>query len=102
MRDADGLVNATPIGMAKHPDLSIDPALLRPSQGVADVIYFPAETEPLRHARRIGCRAINGGGMVVFQAVEAFCLISGHEPLSSRIQVHFEELSGNQSHRARD
>jgi shikimate dehydrogenase len=99
---ADGVVNATPIGMARHPGLPMDPALLRASQWVADVIYFPAETELLRHARRIGCRTINGGGMVVFQAVEAFRLISGRQALSSRMQVHFEELSGNQSLRAPD
>jgi len=93
MPDADGLVNATPVGMAKHPGRPVDIALLRASQWVADVIYFPAETELLRQARRIGCRAINGGGMVVFQAVEAFRLISGREAIASRMQAHFEELS---------
>jgi len=92
MPHADGLVNATPVGMAKHPGLPLDPSLLRPSQWVADVIYFPAETELLRHARRIGCRAINGGGMVVFQAVEAFRLISGRQAVASRMQAHFEAL----------
>jgi shikimate dehydrogenase len=92
--DADGLVNATAVGMTKHPGLPVDPALLRASQWVADVIYFPIETELLRQARRIGCRAINGGGMVVFQAVEAFRLISGHKAVASRMQAHFEELSG--------
>lgn len=97
MPDADGLVNATPVGMANHPGLPMDPTLLRASQWVADVIYFPAETELLRQARRIGCRAINGGGMVVFQAVEAFRLISGCEAVANRMQAHFEELSGTQS-----
>lgn len=95
MPRADGLVNATPVGMAKHPGLPVDPMLLRASQWVVDIIYFPIETELLRHARRIGCRAINGGGMVVFQAVEAFRLISGHEAVASRMQAHFEELSGS-------
>jgi len=93
---ADGLVNATPVGMAKHPGLAVDPALLRASQWVADVIYFPAETELLRHARRIGCRATNGGGMVVFQAVEAFRLISGRKAVASRMQAHFEALCSTQ------
>ncbi len=94
MPRADGLVNATPIGMAKHPGLPLDPALLQASQWVVDIIYFPIETELLRHARRLGCRTINGGGMVVFQAVEAFRLISGREAVASRMQAHFQELSG--------
>jgi shikimate dehydrogenase len=102
MPDADGLVNATPVGMAKHPGLPVDPALLRASQWVADVIYFPAETELLRYARRIGCRAINGGGMVVFQAVEAFRLISGRQAVASRMQAHFEALCGTQPSLAPD
>ena len=95
MPHADGLVNATPVGMAQHPGLPVDPALLLKSQWVADVIYFPIETELLRQARRIGCCAINGGGMAVFQAVEAFRLISGHEAVAGRMQAHFEEMSGS-------
>jgi quinate/shikimate dehydrogenase (NAD+) len=93
---ADGLVNATPVGMAMHPGVPLDPALLRASQWVADIIYFPIETELLRHARRIGCRAINGGGMAVFQAVEAFRLISGREAVAGRMQSHFEALCSTQ------
>jgi shikimate dehydrogenase len=91
---ADGLVNATPVGMAKHPGVPVDLKLLRPSQWVVDIIYFPMETELLRHARSIGCRGINGGGMVVFQAVEAFRLISDHKADAGRMQAHFEALSG--------
>jgi shikimate dehydrogenase len=92
MRRADGLVNATPVGMATHPGVPLDPALLRASQWVTDIIYFPIETELLRHARRIGCRAVNGSGMAVFQAVEAFRLLSGHVAVASRMQSHFDAL----------
>ena len=82
--------------MAEHSGVAVDLGLLRASQWVVDIIYFPIETELLRHARRIGCRAINGGGMVVFQAVEAFRLISDREAAASRMQAHFEELSGTE------
>ena len=91
---ADGLVNATPIGMAKHPGMALEPSLLRPSQWVADIIYFPMETELLRRARGIGCRTMSGGGMAVFQAVEAFRLLSGRPANPDRMQAHFKELSG--------
>jgi shikimate dehydrogenase len=77
MRSADGLVNATPIGMARYAGVPLSAALLQPAMWVVDIIYFPKETELLRQARALGCRAMNGGGMAVFQAAEAFRLFSG-------------------------
>jgi shikimate dehydrogenase len=90
--DADGLVNATPVGMAKYPGTPIDPVLLRPDLWVADIIYFPRETELLRTARSIGCRTMGGGGMAVFQAVGAFRLLTGCEPDADRMIRHFHSL----------
>jgi shikimate dehydrogenase len=69
---ADGLVNATPIGMAGRPGLPISAEALRPAMWVADVVYFPIETALLRAARQVGCRTLSGEGMAVFQAVRAF------------------------------
>lgn len=77
---ADGVVNATPVGMEKHPGLPFVPALLHRRQWVADVIYFPRETELLRQARDLGCRVLPGGGMAIYQAVRAFRLFTGIEP----------------------
>lgn len=77
---AAGIVNATPVGMEKLPGLPFDPALLKPHQWVADIIYFPRETELIKAARALGCRVLPGGGMAVYQAVRAFRLFSGTEP----------------------
>lgn len=82
---AAGVVNATPIGMEKLPGLPFDPALLRPRQWVADIIYFPRETELLRRARGIGCRVLPGGGMAIHQAVRAFRLFTEIEPDGSEM-----------------
>ena len=87
-----GIVNATPVGMAKMPGTPIRVDLLRPSLWVADVIYFPAETELLHAARALGCRTMNGAGMAVFQAVEAFHLFTGRRADSDRMQRHLREL----------
>ncbi len=92
MAEATGLINATPIGMDAHPGLPLDAALLRPDLWVAEVIYFPLETELLREARRLGCRTIDGGGMAVFQAVAAFRLFTGHEPDSRRMEAEFKSM----------
>lgn len=92
MGSAEGLVNTTPVGMAKLPGMPLPARLLRPSLWVADVIYFPLETELLRTARSLGCRTMNGGGMAVFQAVEAFRLFTGCIADAGRMQCHFAEL----------
>src|SRR3984957_19039502 len=42
---ADGLINTTPIGMEKYPGLPLPAALLRPELWIAEIIYFPLETE---------------------------------------------------------
>ena len=89
---ADGVINATPIGMDGHPGMPLPADLLRPALWVAEVVYFPLETELLRRARALGCRTIDGGGMAVFQAVAAFRLFTGREPDSDRMIAHFASM----------
>jgi shikimate dehydrogenase len=86
---ADGVINATPLGMDAHPGMAFPASLLRPSLWVAEVVYFPLETQLLREARAVGCRTADGGGMAVFQAVEAFRLFSGVTPDAGRMRGHF-------------
>jgi shikimate dehydrogenase len=86
---SDGLVNATPVGMDKHPGMPVSRTVLRPDLWVADIIYFPLETELLAAARQTGCRAINGSGMVVHQAVAAFEFFTGLTADVQRMQQSF-------------
>ena len=89
---ADGLVNTTPMGMAKLPGMPVPKALLRPALWVAEIVYFPLETELLREARALGCRTLDGSNMAVFQAVKAFELFSGVTADASRMIEHFNSL----------
>ena len=89
MRRCDGLINTSPIGMHKYPGMPLSPSLLRPSLWVAEVVYFPLETELLQAARALGCRTVDGGGMVVFQAAEAFRLFTGVRPDARRMLERF-------------
>ncbi|MER0239899.1 shikimate dehydrogenase [Fulvimarina sp. MAC8] len=86
----DGVVNATPMGMAKHPGTAIDPKLLSPDQWVADIVYFPLETELMAAARAKGCRAHSGAGMAVFQAVRAFELFTGRQACPDGMKATFD------------
>lgn len=89
LANANGLVHATPTGMKAHPGIALSPKLLRPDLWVAEVVYFPLETELLREAKAVGCRTLDGSGMAVYQAVEAFRLFSGEEPDVGRMHEHF-------------
>jgi len=89
---ASGLIHATPTGMLHHPGLPLDPDLLNPDLWVADIVYRPLETELLRCAREVGCRTLDGGGMVVFQAAASFALFTGLEPDRERMLRHFARL----------
>lgn len=86
---ADGLIHSTPLGMASHPGTAVPAALLRPALWVAEVVYFPLETELLRTARALGCRTVDGGGMATFQASGAFAWFTGIEPDRERMRAHF-------------
>ena len=93
MAAADGLIQATPVGMLGHPGLPLPIELLRPAHWVADIIYFPLETELLKLARLLGCRTMDGSGMVVFQAAEAFRLFTGVAPDYERMLRCFASLN---------
>lgn len=89
----DGLVNATPVGMAKLPGTPFPLELLEARLWVVDIIYFPIETELLKAARLQGCRVASGAGMAVFQAVAAFELITGLQPDSEAMRSTFNSLA---------
>ncbi|MEU6143631.1 shikimate dehydrogenase [Streptomyces sp. NPDC047081] len=91
---ADGVVHATPTGMAARPGLPFAADLLHPGLWVAEVVYRPLETELLRTARAAGCATLDGGGMAVFQAADAFRLFTGREPDAARMLADIAELAG--------
>jgi len=93
LAQADGLVNTTPMGMKKLPGMPVPVELLRPQLWVAEIVYFPLETELLRNARALGCRTLDGGNMAVFQAVKAFELFSGVVPDAQRMLAHFQSMN---------
>jgi shikimate dehydrogenase len=92
LAESDGVVHCTPTGMHDHPGLPFSPDLLRPELWVADIVYRPLETALLRAARAAGCRTLDGGRMAVFQAADAFALITGIRPDPDRMIDRFHRL----------
>ena len=89
---SDGVVHATPTGMAEHPGLPFDADLLHAGLWVADIVYRPLDTELLQAARAAGSRTLDGGHMAVHQATEAFALITGITGDAERMSRHFRSL----------
>src|SRR3954470_2956108 len=96
LQHADGLVHATPTGMAAHPGIALDPELLPEDLWVAEIVYRPLDTELLRAARERGCRTLDGGGMAVFQAVYAMALFTGIAPDAERMLRDFAQMTADE------
>ena len=94
MARAEGVVNCTPTGMATHPGCAVPEELITPEHWVAEIVYFPLETELLRVARAKGCRTVDGGGMAAEQAVDAFYQFTGVHPDAQRMHRHLRDMVG--------
>lgn len=92
LRDFDGAINCTPLGMAGHPGMAFDPAGLAPAAWVADIVYSPLRTRLIRTAQAQGRTVMDGGAMALYQAVESFGLITGHAPDTGRMAARFGAL----------
>ena len=82
---ADLLVNATSVGMDGSSQPIPTSIILPEKLLVADVIYQPFETPFLKWAKNQGNQSINGLGMLLYQAAEAFEFWTGKEMPTDQI-----------------
>jgi shikimate dehydrogenase len=85
----DGIINTTPVGMKKYPGMPLPAGLVSNRQWIADIIYFPLETKLLKTARSRGCQTMDGSGMAINQAAEAFYLFTGKKADMGRMTQTF-------------
>lgn len=81
---------ATGVGMKPLEGLCVipDKSFLRPALIVTDVVYVPRETPLLKMAKEVGCKTMNGLGMMLFQGDAAFHLWTGkHMPIEHMKEV---------------
>ena len=92
INQSDLLVNGTSVGMDGE-TLPLAEGIQLPSQIlVTDVIYKPFETPFLKWARSQKVVAVNGLGMLLYQAAEAFELWTGQPMPSQEIWQQLEAL----------
>lgn len=77
---ADGLVNATPLGMDHHPGSAFDAALIGPQAWAFDAVYTPVHTPFLRAATAQGLAILTGFDLFRFMALHSFAALSGLTP----------------------
>lgn len=80
-QNSDILANTTRSGMAPDVDGMPIPSvqLLRPEMVVTDTVYNPRQTRLLQEAQALGCKTIQGTGMLIQQGAAALRLFTGAE-----------------------
>ena len=76
---ADGLINATPLGMAGQPPLDIDLSRVPDNGWLFDFVTKPHPTALIRSARDRGLQTICGIDMLIEQAADSFKLLFAAE-----------------------
>ncbi len=74
---ADGLINATPVGMVGHDGTPLSSGAMRGATWAFDAVYTPVETRFLGHAQAAGLETISGYELFIGQGVDAWHLFSG-------------------------
>jgi shikimate dehydrogenase len=92
LNGADGLVNATPVGMLPDQGMPVPERLLHGRLRVADAVYWPLMTPLLTAAEARGARIMSGRELAIHQAVDAFKLFTGHAPSASVMADAFDAV----------
>jgi shikimate dehydrogenase len=89
MATADGLVNATPIGMFQYPGCAFPKEGIKKQQWAFDAVYTPENTELLDTCRRRGVAALSGFKLFLFQGLDAFVHFTGIMPEAGEVESLF-------------
>lgn len=92
IRDADGLVNATAVGMAYSPGTPFDRALIGGQRWAFDAVYTPTNTTFLSAAERAGLKTISGFDFFRHMAIGSFEAYTGVHPDTDTILAELSVL----------
>lgn len=78
VQNSQGLINATPVGMAEYPGTAFDPAWFGGANEWAfDVVYTPTNTQFLQDGQRSGLRCLSGFALFQHMAMRSFEAYTG-------------------------
>lgn len=84
LSEASTIINTTSLGMVGKTDLPIPLSALKKNTLVTDIVYTPIETHLLATAAKMGCRTVDGLGMLIHQAIPGFERWFGIKPGNSQ------------------
>lgn len=90
-RQAEIVVQASPVGMKPSDPSLLGPEAFREGQQVYDLIYMYPETAFLATARVAGARVANGLGMLLHQGARAYEIWTGRWPDTNAMRKALEE-----------
>jgi len=84
LSEASTIINTTSLGMVGKTDLPVPLNTLKKNTLVTDIVYTPIETHLLATAAKMGCRTVDGLGMLIHQAIPGFERWFGIKPGDSQ------------------
>ncbi|WP_212523339.1 NAD(P)-binding domain-containing protein [Actibacterium sp. MT2.3-13A] len=89
---SDGLVNATPLGMAEYPGSAFPTPLSGAPQWAFDAVYTPTRTAFVQAAEAAGAQVITGFALFKHMALRTFEAYTGLPPDAARILPRLDYL----------
>ena len=91
MQQADGLINATPIGMFQYPGNPFPKQGFSAQRWAFDAVYTPEMTEFLKKCRQCGIEILTGFHLFLYQGLDAFERFTGITPDETTVKRTFLE-----------
>lgn len=91
MERADGLINATPVGMFQYPGNPFPVAGLGRQKWAFDAVYTPENTKFLHECRQLGIQTLSGFYLFLYQGLDAFARFAGIVAVANEVEPKFLE-----------
>ena len=91
INNSDLVVYTLPMDFVSDGNWPFDPASFSEDTTLVDLRYYPRETAMMQIARERGLKAYNGGGMLLYQGIEAFKIFTGVEPPVEDMRKAFQD-----------
>lgn len=95
VRGADGIVNATPMGMTEHPGCPVPADALGSQRWAFDAVYTPIDTQFLIQARRAGLLVMTGFELFLYQGIQAFEIFTGRKADPIELRRRLQDASSS-------
>ena len=93
VRRADGLVNATPLGMAQYPGLAFEESGIGPQRWVFDAVYTPVETLFMQAAAGRGLTRLTGFHLFLHMGMDTFSFFTGRDIDRAAVMAELRRLA---------